>query len=377
MKSPIITKVALGVALLILAACGDSKERIPADAPGYVNGKPVHPTIKIGNPYKVDGENYYPRYEPDYVEEGMASWYGPNFHGKSTANGEKYNQWAMTAAHKTLPMPSMVKVIHKKTGKSIMVRVNDRGPFSHGRIIDLSRAAAEELGVVREGVAEVRVEYMKPETEAYISKLQLEKPREWAELDRDREREERAVAAMPVVDSAPLDKIVISDTPELVQAAADIPELYADTPHAVEESTTQMRGVKIEEIGYADDAFSVLAEKNMASVPADSPFQRASYEAPAQGGTYDPIPLMQPAVASYGSSGSYYVQAGAFSNRENAQKLAGKLNAFSAVDISEIMSGDRALHRVRLGPTKSEDVAEELLVRLQEYGIHDAKIIRE
>ncbi len=366
--------------LLVLAACGDSSERVPADAPGYVNGKPVHPTIKIGKPYKVLGERYYPKYEPDFVEEGLASWYGPGFHGKSTANGEEYNQWAMTAAHKTLPMPSMVKVIHRKTGKEIMVRVNDRGPFSSGRVIDLSRAAAEELGMIGEGIAPVRVEYMKPETEDYIAKLQLEKPAEWVEIDVARAREEKAIASMPTVDAAPVDAITISDMPEPVKDAAAIPEIYAAKPHLVEESTVQARGVNVEEIGYADDAFLVLSEKD---IPADSPFKLARYEASeVSGGTAMPSPLMQPAVAVMGQPVAYggvryFVQAGSFSSKENADILAQKLSAISAVDVSEVTAGDRALHRVRLGPTQNENIAEELLSRLQEYGIHDAKIIRE
>ncbi len=109
--------------------------------------------------YTVRGETYYPLQTGEgYVEEGEASWYGPGFHGKTTANGERYNQNAMTAAHKTLPLGTDVRVTHLGNGKSIEVRINDRGPFLHGRIIDLSKRGAEKLGMKDSGTAQVRVE---------------------------------------------------------------------------------------------------------------------------------------------------------------------------------------------------------------------------
>ncbi|MEM6761852.1 MAG: septal ring lytic transglycosylase RlpA family protein [Pseudomonadota bacterium] len=116
----------------------------------------------IGKPYKVGGRWYHPKEDKDYDKVGMASWYGPKFHGRKTANGERFNQNAMTAAHPTLPLPSYVRVTMKKSGKSVVVRVNDRGPFTRGRIIDVSRAAAKELGFKSAGHAKVRVEYLGP-----------------------------------------------------------------------------------------------------------------------------------------------------------------------------------------------------------------------
>ncbi len=92
---------------------------------------------------------------PRYDEVGIASWYGPGFHGRTTANGELYNMYAFTAAHKTLPFGTVVKVVDLRTGRSVVVRINDRGPFVPGRIIDLSYAAALELGIVERGTAEV------------------------------------------------------------------------------------------------------------------------------------------------------------------------------------------------------------------------------
>lgn len=114
----------------------------------------------VGKPYRVRGKWYTPKEEPGYDRAGLASWYGPNFHGRLTANGEIYDQFHLSAAHPTFPLPSYARVTNKKNGNTVIVRVNDRGPFAHGRIIDLSNQAAELLDMKQEGVAAVRVEYV-------------------------------------------------------------------------------------------------------------------------------------------------------------------------------------------------------------------------
>jgi len=114
----------------------------------------------VGKPYRVRGKWYTPKEDPDYDKAGLASWYGPNFHGRLTANGEIYDQFHLSAAHPTFPLPSYARVTNKKNGNTVIVRVNDRGPFAHGRIIDLSNQAAELLDMKHEGVAAVRVEYV-------------------------------------------------------------------------------------------------------------------------------------------------------------------------------------------------------------------------
>ncbi len=112
-------------------------------------------------PYSVNGKTYYPTVvQTGDTYRGIASWYGPNFHGKKTSNGEWYDMYAMTAAHKTLPMNTIVKVTDLLNGKSVIVRINDRGPFVKNRIIDLSYAAAKKLGIVASGTAPVRLEVL-------------------------------------------------------------------------------------------------------------------------------------------------------------------------------------------------------------------------
>jgi rare lipoprotein A (peptidoglycan hydrolase) len=110
----------------------------------------------VGKPYRVRGKWYTPKEDPNYDKAGLASWYGPNFHGRLTANGEIYDQFHLSAAHPTFPLPSYARVTNKKNGNSVIVRVNDRGPFAHGRIIDLSNKAAQLLDMKHEGVAAVR-----------------------------------------------------------------------------------------------------------------------------------------------------------------------------------------------------------------------------
>lgn len=128
---------------------------IPFAPPPRVRG-----TYKIGTPYRIAGRWYVPREDAGYDRVGVASWYGPGFHGRKTANGEIFDQSALTAAHPTLPMPSLVEVTNLANGRRTVVRVNDRGPYAHDRIIDLSKAVAERLGFVHLGTARVRVRFV-------------------------------------------------------------------------------------------------------------------------------------------------------------------------------------------------------------------------
>ena len=174
----VVTVLAAG-----LAGCSSSGGGGSKSSPSYINTKskfsvaeygvaasPRMSTAKrpkkgggrdmVGKPYRVRGKWYTPKEEPGYDKAGLASWYGPNFHGRLTANGEIYDQFHLSAAHPTFPLPSYARVTNKKNGNSVIVRVNDRGPFAHGRIIDLSSQAAELLDMKHDGVAAVRVQYV-------------------------------------------------------------------------------------------------------------------------------------------------------------------------------------------------------------------------
>jgi len=158
-------KSLLGAASLLVAACASAPSPAPRPPQPVAEQPPVQlpsraGVYKIGQPYQIDNVWYYPQEQPLYDETGIASWYGPNFYGRQTANGEIYDGNQFTAAHKTLPMPVNVRVTNLDNGRSLIVRVNDRGPFSRGRIIDLSRRSAEALGMIQQGVARVRVTYV-------------------------------------------------------------------------------------------------------------------------------------------------------------------------------------------------------------------------
>lgn len=129
--------------------------------------------FKVGNPYEIFGVNYVPQDYEDFEEIGTASWYGDDFHGKLTANGETYNMGSMTAAHPTLPLPSLVRVTNLRNNKSVVVRVNDRGPFAKNRVIDVSEKAATMLDFKQHGTTEVKVELLRDETDQLLEKLKI------------------------------------------------------------------------------------------------------------------------------------------------------------------------------------------------------------
>lgn len=160
-QKPLLNVAAMLLTCLALTACVSPRYAISGpDAGPPQTGPSGGRTPATMRPYQVAGRWYTPRYDPDYDEKGVASWYGAQFHHRSTANGEVFDMDLPSAAHKTLPLPCIVEVTDLDTGKKIRVRVNDRGPFVDGRIIDLSRRAAEDLGIARKGVAKVRVRYL-------------------------------------------------------------------------------------------------------------------------------------------------------------------------------------------------------------------------
>jgi peptidoglycan lytic transglycosylase len=172
-----LAKAAL--ALLFLAGCSSppsyrTPPLPPLPPPGDIEAIPepipkAEPRSAKGNPpfYTVLGKRYFVMEKAEgYFERGVASWYGPGFHAGATSNGERYDMYAMTAAHKTLPLPAYVQVTNLRNGRSVVVRVNDRGPFKDGRIIDLSYTAASKLGMLKEGTTFVEVRALTPEQKA-------------------------------------------------------------------------------------------------------------------------------------------------------------------------------------------------------------------
>jgi rare lipoprotein A len=295
---------------LLTAACVSPAP--PPPPPPVAKAPPPHGVYKVGSPYQIDGIWYYPQEQPDYDETGIASWYGPTFYGKYTANGELYDGNALTAAHRTLPMPVNVRVTNLENGKSIVVRVNDRGPYARGRIIDLSRRAAELLDVVQTGTARVRV--------TYLGRADLE-------------------GGVPPPSLTP---------PEIASALPAEPTAKVDTrPLAV------VPGARVAPPGrqYA-----------MPKPAPSAPVQVASNE---PNGLVTQVPV--PAATHL------YVQVGAFSKLSNARTLLNKLGG--GLEISTLQRGGQTLYRVRTGPLNSVEDADAALSRITGAGSNDAHIV--
>ena len=267
---------------------------------------------KVGNPYQIDNIWYYPHEQPDYDETGIASWYGPTFYGKYTANGEMYDGNALTAAHRTLPMPVNVRVTNLENGKSIIVRVNDRGPYARGRIIDLSRHAAELLDVVQTGTARVRV--------TYLSRADLE-----GGAPPPPETPPEIAAALPAAPTAKVDTSGLA----IVPGAAVAPP---------------------------------VKQSALPAPPPPPPLQVAANQPTGQV-TRVPVPVAT----------RLYVQVGAFSKLDNAKTLLSKLGG--DLRISTLQRNGQTLYRVRTGPLNSVEDADAALSRITGAGSNDAQIV--
>lgn len=287
---------------LSLAACSSAPsggENVP---PG--GGKGIY---KIGQPYQIDGTWYYPAEDWNYNETGIASWYGEQFHGRYTANGEVFDLNQLTAAHRTLPMPTVVRVTNLDNGRSIEVRVNDRGPYARGRIIDLSRRAAQLLGFEGQGTAKVRVQIDVP------ASIQV------ASLAGRRGTEAELAAAAPAPQAAP------------VQAVAAQP--LAPPPGA---SVTANRPVPLPAAPPS---------------PPNVPPSLAIAEAPLPE-TVRIVPVTPTGI---------YIQAGAFVSIDRATQLKARLQKFGQVNVTSARVSGLNMYRVRVGPVASVDQADALL----------------
>lgn len=178
------------ITTLTLSGCSISGVQSTKDLSKLPGPTPIHePRSKMGNmsSYEVWGERYHVMEDATgYTQEGIASWYGKKFHGNKTSNGEVYDMYAMSAAHKNLPLPSYVHVINKDNGREAIVRVNDRGPFHDNRIIDLSYRAAQELGFDDKGLANVRLTVVTPSKNGQINTKSLSRSTEEERLGLDK-----------------------------------------------------------------------------------------------------------------------------------------------------------------------------------------------
>jgi rare lipoprotein A len=334
MKSIVKDATLVVGAALLLSACGvvgGKREGGPAPGPmpaptaELVSDTPV----KVGDPYTVAGVTYTPADIPDYDDVGYASWYGEELAGKPTANGEIFNPDGISAAHRTLPLPSYVEVTALDTGRTILVRVNDRGPMVSGRVIDLSRGAAEQLGLT-EGHSAVRVRRTNP---PQAERAQL-----------------RAGRAVPERIATPDSLLAILRKKLQSQTA---------TPAAAPPVAAQPVASGKAKPGDDRVAVQPSADKPVPAKPAPKPAP------PAKAALADkPAPAKPVAVA-----GAHFVQVGAFSSEGNANAAA------KSVGGSVAKVGN--LWRVRIGPFGSDADARGALGKAKAKGFRDAVVVRD
>lgn len=321
--------IACGAALAVLAGCSETRFLVhTAKSLTRDGGGPSHGIYKVGKPYKIGGVWYYPNIDYEYRETGIASWYGPNFHGNRTANGERFDQNAITAAHRTLPLPSMVRVTNLENGRALRIRINDRGPFAHGRIIDLSRRSAQLLGFIGKGTAKVRVEILQDESRQLA--MLYQNSRGNVQIARANGQPPRREPSKPKVRAAPRVKVTAAP---LEPAGAQ----------AVKPST---------------------------AVPA----RPAAPKTPEEIARIEPQPDGQVTQEPV-SSAPMYIQAGAFGQFINANRLRARLSVLGRTEVVGVMYGEQQLFRVRIGPIRSLKRADALLERLIGAGYTQAQIV--
>lgn len=393
---------AISMVLLTSVSGCASKKTVDEPSPYKEGNYPGN--LKIGNPYDIDGRTYIPSHEPDYVEEGMASWYGPGFHGRSTANGERFDQNALTAAHRTLPMPSMVRVTNLENGKQAVLKVNDRGPFKKDRIIDLSKGAAKTLGVIDNGTAMVRVEYLPDETRKLISDLvqnnQLKATGETLAALGMQDLQPGAVMT-DAVPAAPAmaDAGVESRAPLAPVASRSVVAAPSQPARAAQRSGEQKIVVAYQEdvvpsvMPTTEEGRAAYRQTSTARVSTTAQPKPATpmdlpplpMNAPAQQQAYVPTPApqiaapMRPAVqqAAPAVASGIYVQAGSFSQELNAHKLSQKLSHVGRTVVKPADVAGRTWYRVQVGPLADMGNANAALQQLHAMGIQDARILKD
>jgi len=334
---------------LVLSACGSSGPQGKPTARSPDDGRGAY---KVGKAYDIDGKTYYPAENWSYDETGMASWYGPGFHGRQTASGEIYDQHATSAAHPTLPMPSIVRVTNLANGKEVIARVNDRGPFAHNRIIDLSKGAARQIGLDISGTAKVRVQLLTRESEI-IKQVALQ----------GGGRDAQMAAIANIDSSAP------GYSPPTAVAAAPI----TDRSVTVQQMPAPQGPTIAEQIAAREAAQRAAAARQPAPVVTQQVLVPPPAAQPAPAAAYPP------SYPAFGTTlgNAIYVQAGAFSQQENAERLRAQLATMGQAHVMQTSVSGRDFYRVRIGPMASIDAADQIRARVVAAGHGEARVVTE
>lgn len=318
---------------------------------------------QVGKPYQIKGKWYRPKEDPDYSKRGKASWYGAAFDGRLTANGEVYDMSHLTAAHPTMPLPSYARVTNLANGASVVVRVNDRGPYAHGRIIDLSKRAADMLGYSQNGVAEVQVDYvgkapLHGQDDEYL--LASYKPGKGMPsyglpdgVMLAMNGPAPSVVVQPRVPAQGLSGISVNpDT--AVSSREALPELPNIGPLIVNRPLVALA------LGYAPDSPAPSAVSAFDKLGIDADRIKASWRMQTGGET---------------RSQTVYVAAGTFASRDFAEALADRLSRHARSEVSTTREGSRTWYSVAAYPSHEADL-DTLLRTAWENGALDALVVR-
>ncbi len=301
--------------------------------------------------YTVQGKSYHPQDHYDYDENGIASWYGPGFHKRPTSCGSIYDMHSYTAAHKTLPIPSVVEVTNLENGKNLKLVINDRGPFVDDRIIDLSKKAAEELGTHTKGLARVRVRVIPEESRALATYLKQygrygidPAGRKWDEI-----------YFQEIAGKSPAEEVMAED-PAIVKAV-----MRSDSHHQPVLQNTVMHSnqhhFKSQNLTFTRDE-EIIFEDLLDTPPA----QRVKKPAP------------HTAVKS-SASGGHFIQVGSFVQKTNADRLKQRLAKHGkAAVVRDKQSGN--MYSIKLGPYSTRQLAKRKLNLVENEGHHGARLIR-
>ena len=292
--------------------------------------------FKVGAPYTIKGRRYKPVETYEYIETGMASWYGPGFHGKLTANGETFDKNELTAAHKTLQLPSIIRVTNLDNGRSLILRVNDRGPYAHDRILDVSERGASLLGFKNAGVARIRMEVLGNESHqvAALAKQKIDTRGFEVALNNKNNRTNQA-PVIPKAKPEPITQVAMSNIDRSAPA----------TPYAQPVPMRKPAPVQAE--------------------PLPPAAANRSY-------THD---YVTGSNITNLNTGKIYVQAGSFSQEQNALSYSNRLSSYGQSKVYMTRINNRPFFRVRLGPYNDRIEAQQILTALNQNGNSNAVIV--
>lgn len=320
-----LRKLLLVMTVLALTGCAEVElaSHVTKNAMGTTSAPAANGNFKVGKPYTVMGQTYHPKETYSHTETGIASWYGPGFQGKKTASGERFDTAELTAAHRTLQMPSLVRVTNLENGRSVIVRVNDRGPFARGRVMDVSERAAELLQFKNNGTAKVKLELL-PEESMQVA---------------DMARRGQSTKGIEI--AANQGGMIVPPQPEVMTVAS-----------------------------YEAPAGDGLGQGRPGAISTEVLAPIAVHQGADGRILPDPVVTQMPVQPS-----SIYVQAGAFTVYDNAERLRQSLSAVGQTAIKQAYINGQQFYRVRVGPAPTVESADRLLSQVVAMGHNKAIII--